>query len=92
MTKTAARVAGVVVLAVLAATLPAAAEVGYLDEGTLAAWGRNYYGQCDVPAGLADVTEVAGGAFHSLALKADGSQGRCAANPTHAIGCFTRRP
>ena len=71
--KTAARVASLVVLTVLAATLPAAAEVGYLDEGTVVAWGRNQEGQCNVPAGLADVTQVAGGGWHSLALKADGS-------------------
>ena len=69
--KTAARVASVVVLTVLAATLPAAAEVGYLDEVTIAAWGYNNYGQCNVPAGTC--TQVAGGGFHSLALKADGS-------------------
>ena len=71
--KTAARVASLVVLAVLAATLPAAAEVGYLDEGTVVAWGQNNYGQCTVPAGLGFVTQVAGGGAHSLALKADGS-------------------
>ncbi len=70
---TAARIASLVVLAVLAATLPAAAEVGTLDEGTVVAWGRNYYGQCTVPAGLAGVTQVAAGYLHSLALKADGS-------------------
>ena len=89
MTKTAARVASLVVLAVPAATLPAAADVGCLDEATVAAWG---FSQCTVPAGLPDVAEVAGGAFHSLALRADGSQGRCAANPTHAISRLTRRP
>ena len=71
--KTAARVASLVVLTVLAATLPAAAEVGYLNEATVAAWGGNSYGQCNVPAGLADVTQVAAGTVHSLALKADGS-------------------
>ena len=39
----------------------------------VAAWGENVYGQCDVPAGLADVVAVEGGAYHSLALKADGT-------------------
>ncbi|HUU09387.1 MAG TPA: hypothetical protein VM431_02470, partial [Phycisphaerae bacterium] len=69
--KTAARVASMVVLAVLAATLPAAAGVGYLDEGTLVAWGRNDRGQCNVPAGF--YTQAAGGYYHSLALRPDGS-------------------
>ncbi len=39
----------------------------------VAAWGENVYGQCDVPAGLADVVAVEGGTYHSLALKADGT-------------------
>ena len=71
--KTADRIASVVVLTVLAATLPAAAEVGYLDEATVVAWGYNASGQWTVPAGLAGVTQVAAGGYHSLALKADGS-------------------
>jgi len=70
--KTAARVATLVVLAVLAATLPAAAEVGYLDEASVTAWGWNDDGQCTVPAGTT-YTQVAGGEWHSLAVKADGS-------------------
>jgi len=40
--------------------------------GSLAAWGYNYWGQCDVPAG-SDYIDIAGGGGHSLALKADGS-------------------
>ena len=71
--KTAARVASLVVLTVLAAPLPAAAEVGYLDEATVAAWGRNSEGQCTVPPDLAGVTQVAASDYHSMAVKADGS-------------------
>jgi alpha-tubulin suppressor-like RCC1 family protein len=35
--------------------------------GTVVVWGSNEYGQCDVPAGLGDVVQVAAG-WHSLAL------------------------
>ena len=30
-------------------------------DGTVACWGRNDYGQCSTPAGLASVTQIAGG-------------------------------
>ena len=36
-------------------------------------WGDNYVGQTNVPANLGRVTAVAGGYFHSLALRADGT-------------------
>ena len=42
-------------------------------DGTVAAWGDNFYGQCNVPAGLSNVQAVAGGGYHSLALKNDGT-------------------
>jgi len=35
------------------------------------AWGSNTYGQCTVPADLVNVSAVAGGYYHSLALKTD---------------------
>ncbi len=38
----------------------------------IVAWGRNWDGQCDVPAPNADFVAVAGGREHSLALKSDG--------------------
>jgi hypothetical protein len=42
-------------------------------DGTVAAWGHNDKGQCNVPAGLANVVAVSAGYYHSLALKADGT-------------------
>lgn len=38
--------------------------------GSIVAWGYNGQGQCDVPAPNADFVAVAGGWYHSLALKA----------------------
>jgi alpha-tubulin suppressor-like RCC1 family protein len=43
------------------------------QDGTVAAWGENYYGKCDVPAGLGNVAAIAVGMDHSLALRQDGS-------------------
>jgi alpha-tubulin suppressor-like RCC1 family protein len=40
---------------------------------TTVAWGNNNNLQCQVPAGLTGVSTLAGGAIHSLALKADGA-------------------
>jgi hypothetical protein len=44
--------------------------------GTVVAWGcggGNDFGQCTVPDGLAGVTAIAAGSYHSLALKGDGT-------------------
>ena len=41
--------------------------------GTVTAWGWNNFDQSTVPAGLTDVTAIAAGGTHSLALRADGS-------------------
>jgi len=41
--------------------------------GTVTAWGDNSSGQTTVPAGLTNVVAVAGGQYHSLALRADGT-------------------
>src|SRR5665213_2445042 len=40
-----------------------------LDEANVVAWGANYVGQLDVPAGLSNVTAIAGAYDHSLAIK-----------------------
>jgi hypothetical protein len=37
-------------------------------DGTVVAWGDNYYGQCNVPPGLTNVTAIAAGGEHSLAV------------------------
>jgi hypothetical protein len=44
--------------------------------GTVVAWGCasfGDFGQCNVPSGLSDVTAIAAGSAHSLALKGDGT-------------------
>ena len=41
--------------------------------GTVRAWGYNFYKQCDVPAGLSNVVAIACGGYFSLALKNDGT-------------------
>jgi hypothetical protein len=56
----------VLLLSPLATTLCPAA-------GTVVAWGANDAGQATVPAGTANIIAVAGGASHSVALKADGT-------------------
>ena len=42
-------------------------------DGSVAAWGRNIDGQCNVPSSLTDVVAVAAGMNHSLALKSNGT-------------------
>ena len=37
------------------------------------AWGDDTYGQCEVPPGLSNVTAVAAGISHNIALKSDGT-------------------
>ncbi|HEX8884994.1 MAG TPA: PxKF domain-containing protein [Noviherbaspirillum sp.] len=44
-----------------------------LPQGMVTAWGANFNGQTNVPDKLEDVTMVAAGLFHSIALKADGT-------------------
>ena len=46
------------------------------DEGwssLLVGWGSNQYGQLNTPAGLASVTQIASGFYHTIALKSDGT-------------------
>ncbi|HEX9063396.1 MAG TPA: X2-like carbohydrate binding domain-containing protein [Clostridia bacterium] len=46
---------------------------GVKEDGTMAAWGNNFYGQCDVPKNLAGVKSIASGVNFILALKYDGT-------------------
>lgn len=43
------------------------------DGGGVVAWGKNNYGQTNVPAGAVDVIQVSAGADFSIALKSDGT-------------------
>ena len=42
------------------------------QNGQVVAWGQNAYGQTNIPVGLSNVVSLAGGVFHTLALKSDG--------------------
>lgn len=43
------------------------------SDGTAVVWGRNNFGQCNVPSGLSDIVAVAACGNHSLALKSNGT-------------------
>ena len=43
------------------------------EDGTVVAWGKNDYNQCDVPSGLKDVVAIRAARRNSLALKEDGT-------------------
>jgi hypothetical protein len=42
-------------------------------DGTVTAWGDNYYGQATVPEGLSHVVAISSKFMHSIALKSDGT-------------------
>ncbi|MDB6136852.1 MAG: ancA 5, partial [Verrucomicrobiales bacterium] len=56
---------------VMAAAAGAQHSLALKTDGTVTAWGGNFYGECQVPAGLAGVVELAAGTYYSLALKSD---------------------
>jgi formylglycine-generating enzyme required for sulfatase activity len=41
-------------------------------DGAVSCWGSNNYGQCDPPANLGPCSSVAGGRFHTIAIRSDG--------------------
>jgi hypothetical protein len=43
------------------------------SNGTVTAWGNNYSGQTNVPAGLSNIIAIAAAGSHSLALRNDGT-------------------
>jgi Regulator of chromosome condensation (RCC1) repeat len=47
--------------------------VALTSDGAVVAWGDNFYGQTNVPAGLSGVTAIAAGDVHTVALTSDGA-------------------
>ena len=47
-------------------------SLGLKDDGSIVAWGKNNYGQCNVPSGN-NFMAVSGGEYHSKAVRVDGS-------------------
>jgi alpha-tubulin suppressor-like RCC1 family protein len=43
------------------------------NDGTILCWGRNSYGQTNVPPGLSNVVSINAGSDHTVALKSDGT-------------------
>jgi hypothetical protein len=41
-------------------------------DGSLAAWGKNYYGQTNIPASATNIVAITAGEDHFVALRADG--------------------
>ena len=48
------------------------AASGFTFSGSVKAWGYNYYGQTNVPTNLGPCTAIAGGDYHTIALRTDG--------------------
>lgn len=48
-------------------------QESYKPAGTVVAWGSNMWGQIPIPPYLTDVSAIASGGFHYLALKNDGT-------------------
>jgi hypothetical protein len=48
-------------------------SLGLKTDGSIVAWGDNYYGQCTVPSPNTGFIAIATGLWHSLGLKTDGS-------------------
>jgi hypothetical protein len=42
------------------------------SDGSLAAWGKNYYGQTNIPASATNIVAITAGEDHFVALRADG--------------------
>ena len=48
-------------------------SLGLKQDGSIVAWGRNRYGQCNIPSPNSGFIAIAVGGYHSLGLKQDGS-------------------
>jgi hypothetical protein len=66
-------VSGVAALCVIVVAVLLLAAGPAFASGSVAAWGGNTYGQCNVPSPNTGFVAVAAGACHSLGLKSDGS-------------------
>ena len=42
-------------------------------DGLVYCWGKNDYGQCDVPSGLSGAIDISCGRYHTAAVKSDGT-------------------
>jgi alpha-tubulin suppressor-like RCC1 family protein len=51
----------------------AAHSLALRSDGTVVAWGYNFFGQTNIPVGLSNVVAIAGGEYHSLGLRNDGT-------------------
>ena len=70
----------------------AAHSMALLQNGTVIAWGNNYYGQTNIPAGLTNVIAIAAGYYHSMALVSSGivvSWGMCQYGQTNVPADLT---
>ena len=54
--------------------------VALKQDGSVACWGNNDFGQCNVPAGLGTVTAIAAGGYHTVALLAPPVASPCPAD------------
>jgi hypothetical protein len=63
-------------------------SLGLKTDGSIVAWGRNDFGQCNAPLPNADFVAVAGGGNHSLGVKGGGGCDPCDANCDGAIDAF----
>jgi alpha-tubulin suppressor-like RCC1 family protein len=64
-------VAGQVLSNVIAIAAGANHSLALKNDGTVVAWGDNYYGQTSVPAEVSNVVAIAAGGNQSLAIKSD---------------------
>lgn len=58
---------------IIALIVAAASDAACAGDVLAKAWGQNNFNQCNVPATLGPVIDVAGGGIHSVALRADGT-------------------